>query len=74
MLKNNYTIEPVNKDGALDASRIGAPGGLDRVSIAENKVFDLYFANHRDEERASWTDVRNWLAYHGYRIRRITWC
>ncbi len=74
MIKDNYTIEPIDKDGYLDAPRIGAPGGFDRTSIPENKVFDLYFAHHKDEERASWADVSNWLAHHGYRIRRITWC
>ena len=73
MSRDQYTIEPIDDKNLLDAKRIGEKDGLDRITVTESGVFQMYFDAHQGEDKASWEDVRAWLSSRKYRIRRKTW-
>jgi len=73
MSRDQYTIEPIDDKNLLDAKRIGEKDGLDRITVTEAGVFQMYFDAHQGEDKASWNDIFSWLAEKKYRIRRKTW-
>ena len=50
MSRDQYTIEPIDDKNLLDAKRIGEKGGLDRITVTESGVFQMYFDAHQGED------------------------
>jgi hypothetical protein len=72
-MKNLYVVEPRNADGSLNLKLPLKPFNIPIEGITEDKLFDIFFAQHREKKSAGLAEVVNWLEGLGYKIRVKTW-
>jgi hypothetical protein len=72
-------IEKRKEDGSLDFSQPQPPMQHCRMchiasqGITFDQVYQLYFQDTRQEESASWEQLKAWLDSKGWKIRAKTW-
>lgn len=70
-----YIIEPRNEDGTLNAKLIARePFRNNHNGMTEDEIFEIYFADNKQKETASWGELRQYFKdLGGYQIREKNW-